>query len=60
MWRDICLHNDNAVLDMIAALQDNLSAFSALIAAQDGDGLLQLMNTSKQARDRYVAQLDAG
>lgn len=60
MWRDICLHNDTAVLDMIAALQDNLSAFSALIAAQDGAGLLQLMSTSKQARDRYVAQLDAG
>ena len=60
MWRDICLYNDTAVLDMIAAIQDNLSAFSAMIAAQDGDGLLELMNTSKQARDRYVAQLDAG
>lgn len=60
MWRDICLHNDAAVLDMISALQDNLNAFSAMIAAQDSAGLLDLMNTSKQARDRYVAQLDAG
>ena len=60
MWRDICLHNDAAVLDMIAALQDNLSAFSAMIKMQDADGLLELMSTSKQARDRYVAQLDAG
>ncbi|MGB0846173.1 MAG: prephenate dehydrogenase [Thiolinea sp.] len=60
MWRDICLHNSDAVLDMIQALQNNLSDFAALIEAQDGHGLLELMATSKQARDRYVAQLDAG
>ena len=60
MWRDICLHNSAAVLDMIQAVQQNLGDFAALIEAQDGDGLLQLMSTSKQARDRYVAQLDAG
>lgn len=60
MWRDICLHNDAAVLDMIRAVQENLGDFAALIEAKDGDGLLQLMSTSKQARDRYIAQLDAG
>lgn len=60
MWRDICLHNSAAILDVIAAMQTNLGEFAELIREQQGDGLLQRMESSKQARDRYVAQLDAG
>lgn len=60
MWRDICLHNSAAILDMIGAMQTNLDEFAELIRQQNGDGLLQRMASSKQARDRYVAQLDAG
>jgi prephenate dehydrogenase len=60
MWRDICLHNSAAILEMIAAMQTNLGEFAELIRVQNGDSLLQRMESSKQARDRYVAQLDAG
>ncbi|MEZ5534252.1 MAG: prephenate dehydrogenase/arogenate dehydrogenase family protein [Thiolinea sp.] len=60
MWRDICLHNSAAILDMIGAMQANLDTFAELIRQQDGGSLLQRMENSKQARDRYVAQLDAG
>ncbi len=60
MWRDICLHNSGAILDMIAAMQANLGEFAELIQQQKGEDLLQRMESSKQARDRYVAQLDAG
>ncbi|MEZ5449138.1 MAG: prephenate dehydrogenase dimerization domain-containing protein [Thiolinea sp.] len=60
MWRDIFLHNHQAVLAMIAAIRGNLQEFAELIEAQDGDGLFRLMETSRQARDRFVAQLDAG
>lgn len=60
MWRDICLHNSAAILEMIAAIQANLGEFAVLIQQQKGEDLLQRMESSKQARDRYVAQLDAG
>nr|CAA6806085.1 MAG: Cyclohexadienyl dehydrogenase (EC (EC [uncultured Thiotrichaceae bacterium] len=60
MWRDICLHNGAAILDVIEAMQANLGEFAELIRQQNGDDLLQRMESSKQARDRYVAQLDAG
>lgn len=60
MWRDICLHNSAAILEVIAAMQTNLGEFAQLIREQQGEGLLQRMESSKQARDRYVAQLDAG
>ena len=60
MWRDICLHNSDAILSMIDAIQNNLQEFATLIHNQQGDALLARMESSKQARDRYVAQLDAG
>ncbi|HPE59765.1 MAG TPA: prephenate dehydrogenase/arogenate dehydrogenase family protein [Thiolinea sp.] len=60
MWRDICLYNDHAILDMISVLQDNLSHFAGLIRNRDADGLQQLMQQAKQARDNYVARFEPG
>jgi prephenate dehydrogenase len=60
MWRDICLTNKVAILDVIAAFQHNLGEFAALIDAQDGDALHQRMEKAKQARDNYVAHLENG
>ncbi|MCB1620229.1 MAG: prephenate dehydrogenase/arogenate dehydrogenase family protein [Thiothrix sp.] len=60
MWRDICLYNDRAILDMIRALQNNLSHFSALIRNHDAEGLQQLMQQAKQTRDNYVARFEPG
>lgn len=60
MWRDICLTNSSAILSMIAAFQQNLAEFAAMIEKQDSEGLHQRMETAKQARDNYVAQFEPG
>jgi prephenate dehydrogenase len=54
MWRDICLTNKPAILDVIAAFQHNLGEFAAMIDAQDGEALHNRMAKAKQARDNYV------
>ncbi|WML90928.1 prephenate dehydrogenase/arogenate dehydrogenase family protein [Thiothrix lacustris] len=54
MWRDICLTNKTAILDVIAAFQHNLGEFAAMIDAQDGEALHNRMAKAKQARDNYV------
>jgi prephenate dehydrogenase len=58
MWRDICLTNKAAILDVIAAFQHNLGEFAAMIDAQDGEALHNRMEKAKQARDNYVAQFE--
>lgn len=58
MWRDICLTNKAAILDVIAAFQHNLGEFAAMIDAQDGEALHSRMEKAKQARDNYVAQFE--
>ena len=60
MWRDICLTNKDAILDVIGKLQADLSEFSAMIADQDGEGLHTRMARAKQARDSYIAYLENG
>lgn len=58
MWRDICLTNKAAILAVIAAFQQNLGEFAALIDAQDGEALHNRMEKAKYARDNYVAQFE--
>ena len=60
MWRDICLTNKDAILDVIGKLQADLIEFSAMIADQDGEGLHTRMARAKQARDSYIAYLENG
>ena len=60
MWRDICLTNKDAILDVIGKLQADLSEFSTMIADQDGEGLHTRMARAKQARDSYIAYLENG
>lgn len=60
MWRDICLTNKTAIVDMISKLQADLSEFAALMEQQDGDALYERMSRAKQARDSYIAYLENG
>ncbi|MEZ5453331.1 MAG: prephenate dehydrogenase/arogenate dehydrogenase family protein [Thiothrix sp.] len=60
MWRDICLTNKTAILEMISKLQVDLREFAALIEQQDGEGLHTRMSRAKQARDSYIAYLENG
>jgi prephenate dehydrogenase len=58
MWRDICLSNKDALLNVINQLQQNLGDFASMIEQQDGQALHQRMTTAKQARDNYIAYLE--
>lgn len=58
MWRDICLYNAPAILEMIQALQNNLNEFAGLIRDHNGQALHQRMTKAKQARDNYIARFE--
>ncbi len=60
MWRDICLTNKTAIVEMISKLQADLTEFAALMEQQDGDALYERMSRAKQARDSYIAYLENG
>lgn len=51
MWRDICLTNKQAVLNLLKQYQQGLSKIEAAIEQQDGDYLIDVFSRAKQARD---------
>jgi len=55
MWRDICLANGTAVLDMIGRYGQDLEQVSRAIRDRDGEFLLQLFRRASKARRRYDA-----
>jgi prephenate dehydrogenase len=59
MWRDICLANSEALGQMLQRFADELKALAVLLHAGDGDGLLELFERAKAARDRYVDGIKA-
>ncbi|MCP4409763.1 MAG: prephenate dehydrogenase/arogenate dehydrogenase family protein [Gammaproteobacteria bacterium] len=52
MWRDICVANRDALLDMMARFQEDFTVISDAIERGDGEALLKIFNRAKQARDR--------
>lgn len=58
MWRDICLHNKSAILDMIQLYQDNLSQLSALLNKDDAESLLNTFQKAKDRRDVFVKKFN--
>ncbi|MBK8454189.1 MAG: prephenate dehydrogenase/arogenate dehydrogenase family protein [Thiofilum sp.] len=59
MWRDICLTNTDAIVEVVEALRENLAEFVTMMRQQDAEGLHQRMATVKQARDAYISKYDA-
>ncbi len=53
MWRDICIHNREAILDMTARYQADLEEMVRAIERGDGDALLEIFSRAKAARDRF-------
>ena len=53
MWRDICLANRSAVLEMIGRFHDDLGHVAELVRAGDGEALRQVFAAAKRARDAY-------
>ena len=54
MWRDICLANGDAIQLMIEHFMADLQELTEAIQNRDGQQLLELFTSARDARDRYV------
>lgn len=53
MWRDICLHNSEAIIEMIVHYQEELSAIKSALESGNGDALKDVFQRAKQTRDDF-------
>jgi len=53
MWRDICLHNAEAILVMMAHYQTDINRLKLAIQNKNGDELLALFSDAKKTRDAF-------
>jgi prephenate dehydrogenase len=58
MWRDICLHNNGAIVGVLDRFTADLQALRAAIARGDGDYLSNVFQRAKQARDRFCDRVE--
>jgi cyclohexadieny/prephenate dehydrogenase len=56
MWRDVFLHNKDAVLEMLGRFSEDLTALQRMIRRGDGDGLFELFTRTRAIRLGIVAQ----
>jgi cyclohexadieny/prephenate dehydrogenase len=56
MWRDVFLHNKEAVLEMLGRFNEDLAALQRMIRRGDGDGLFDLFTRTRAIRRGIVAQ----
>jgi cyclohexadieny/prephenate dehydrogenase len=56
MWRDVFLHNKDAVLEMLGRFNEDLTALQRMIRREDGDGLFALFARTRAIRMGIVAQ----
>jgi cyclohexadieny/prephenate dehydrogenase len=57
MWRDVCLTNKDAVLEMLGRFSEDLSSMQRAIRWGDGDALHALFTRTREMRQKIV---DAG
>jgi cyclohexadieny/prephenate dehydrogenase len=57
MWRDICLNNKEAILEMLGRFSEDLSAMQRMIRWGDGEGLFNLFTRTRAVRRAII---DAG
>lgn len=58
MWRDICMANRDAVLEMIANYQQSLDHLATLIANGDAESIATIFQDAKKARDIFVKKFE--
>jgi cyclohexadieny/prephenate dehydrogenase len=56
MWRDVFLHNKEAVLEMLGRFNEDLTALQRMIRRGDGDGLFRLFTRTRAIRLGIVAE----
>ena len=54
MWRDVCLSNGSALLDLIQGYKEELDMISQAIQNNDADELLKLFGKAKSERDSLI------
>lgn len=55
MWRDICLGNRNAILELLQQYRSGLDQIEQAIREDDGDYLIDVFGRAKRARDSRFA-----
>ncbi|MBL1322034.1 MAG: prephenate dehydrogenase/arogenate dehydrogenase family protein [Methylophaga sp.] len=56
MWRDICLTNKDAILELLKEYQNGLNQLQQAIENQDGDTLKSVFERAKKARDTRFSE----
>ncbi|MDE3177393.1 MAG: prephenate/arogenate dehydrogenase family protein [Pseudomonadota bacterium] len=56
MWRDVFLHNREAVLEMLGRFSEDLTALQRMIRRGDGQGLFDLFTRTRAIRRAIVEQ----
>ncbi len=56
MWRDVFLHNKEAVLEMLGRFNEDLSALQRMIRRGDGRGLFDLFSRTRAIRRGIIAE----
>jgi len=54
MWRDVCLHNKDAILEMLARFSEDLSALQRAIRWGDGQTLFDLFTRTRGIRRSII------
>ncbi len=54
MWRDICIHNSAAILQMMESYQKDIKHLKSAIENQNQDEILKIFTNAKKARDEFT------
>ncbi len=54
MWRDVCLHNKDAILEMLARFSEDLTALRRAIRWGDGEQLFDLFTRTRAVRRSII------
>lgn len=54
MWRDVCLHNKDAILEMLARFSEDLASLQRAIRWGDGDRLFEMFTRTRAIRRSII------
>ena len=54
MWRDVCLHNRDAILEMLARFSEDLASLQRAVRWGDGDKLFDLFTRTRAVRRSII------
>jgi len=60
MWRDIVMTNRKAVLSKLNTLEAELAALRQAIEGNNGERIIEMFSTAKQARDAWLKRREKG